>query len=74
MRKPTEANETMCRQIDMILSTVGKSHPQSLVYSLLVASQSTAMYRQEAAKAIMDRMREHSEKIVEQVRFSIFCS
>lgn len=55
------------RNIDMLLTEVGKHHPQALIYPLTVASQSSSMSRKNAAQAIMERMRDHSAKIVEQV-------
>lgn len=55
------------RNIDLILTDVGKHHPQALIYPLTVASQSSSLSRKNAALAIMDRMREHSTVIVEQV-------
>lgn len=43
-------------------------HPHALIYPLTVASKSTSAARQRAALAIMDRMKDHSATIVEQVR------
>ncbi|KAL5537169.1 TOR1 [Sanghuangporus sanghuang] len=54
------------RNIDMLLTDVGKHHPQALIYPLTVASQSSSISRKNAALAIMDRMRDHSATIVEQ--------
>ncbi|EJD07323.1 atypical/PIKK/FRAP protein kinase [Fomitiporia mediterranea MF3/22] len=54
------------RNIDMLLTEVGKHHPQALIYPLTVASQSSSLSRKNAALAIMDRMRDHSATIVEQ--------
>jgi FKBP12-rapamycin complex-associated protein len=55
------------RNINSLLTEVGKHHPQALIYPLTVASKSTSASRVSAAVAIMDRMREHSATIVEQV-------
>jgi len=55
------------RTINMLLTDVGKHHPQALIYPLTVASKSSSAARKNAALAIMDRMREHSATIVEQV-------
>lgn len=55
------------RNIDIILIEVGRHHPQALVYPLTVASKSSSIARKNAAKSILDRMREHSVIIVEQV-------
>ncbi|PCH36202.1 atypical/PIKK/FRAP protein kinase [Wolfiporia cocos MD-104 SS10] len=54
------------RNINNLLSDVGKHHPQALVYALTVASKSSSAARKNAALAIMDRMKEHSPAIVEQ--------
>ena len=54
------------RNIDMLLTDVGKHHPQALIYPLTVASQSSSISRKNAALSIMDRMRDHSATIVEQ--------
>ena len=59
------------RNIDMLLTDVGKHHPQALIYPLTVASQSSSISRKNAALAIMDRMRDHSATIVEQVRTGV---
>jgi FKBP12-rapamycin complex-associated protein len=54
------------RNINNLLTEVGKHHPQALIYPLTVASKSSSISRKNAALAIMDRMREHSPIIVEQ--------
>ncbi|KAI0832116.1 FAT-domain-containing protein [Trametes gibbosa] len=54
------------RNINNLLTEVGKHHPQALVYPLTVASKSSSAVRKKAALNIMDRMREHSPAIVEQ--------
>ncbi|KAJ7899711.1 phosphatidylinositol 3-kinase [Mycena leptocephala] len=54
------------RNLSNLLADVGKHHPQALIYPLTVASKSPSASRKEAAQKIMDRMREHSPKIVEQ--------
>lgn len=61
------------RNINHLLTDVGKHHPQALIYPLTVASKSSSVARQNAAIAIMERMREHSPTIVSQVySFCIF--
>lgn len=55
------------RNIDAILTDVGKHHPQALIYPLTVASKSSSISRRDAALSIMDRMRDHSATLVEQV-------
>ncbi|KAI6023936.1 hypothetical protein PISMIDRAFT_679672 [Pisolithus microcarpus 441] len=54
------------RNINNLLTEVGKHHPQALIYPLTVASKSSSATRQNAALLIMDRMKEHSPIIVEQ--------
>jgi serine/threonine-protein kinase mTOR len=56
------------RNIDQLLTVVGKHHPQALVYPLTVAAKSSSAVRRRAAQGIMDRIREHSPIIVDQVR------
>lgn len=52
--------------IHQLLISVGKEHPQALVYSLTVASKSQSLPRKAAATSIMDKMRSHSARLVEQ--------
>ena len=54
------------RTIDMLLINIGKTHPQALIYPLTVASKSPSASRKDAAIAILNRMKEHSAKLVEQ--------
>lgn len=54
------------RNINTLLTDVGKQHPQALIYPLTVASKSSSAVRKNAALGIMERMREHSPIIVEQ--------
>jgi phosphatidylinositol kinase/protein kinase (PI-3 family) len=49
-----------------LLASVGKEHPQALVYSLTVASKSQSASRLAAARSIMDKMRKHSATLVDQ--------
>jgi serine/threonine-protein kinase mTOR len=55
-------------QINVLLTQVGRVHPQALIYPLTVASKSNSQLRHMAAEEIMDRLREHSALLVEQVR------
>ena len=61
-------NPNIQRNITCLLTDVGKHHPQALIYPLTVASKSPSALRKDAALAIMDRMKQHSPAIVEQVR------
>lgn len=55
------------RNINRLLTEVGKHHPQAMVYSLTVASKSSSATRKNAAESIMNHMKDHSEEIVKQV-------
>ena len=52
--------------IHRLLGEVGKAHPQALVYPLTVTMKSNVERRSESAGQIMEKMREHSPKLVEQ--------
>ncbi|TDL23875.1 atypical/PIKK/FRAP protein kinase [Rickenella mellea] len=54
------------RNIDLLMTDVGRHHPQALIYPLTVASKSSSASRKNAALEIMDHMRAHSATIVEQ--------
>ena len=54
------------RLIHQLLMDVGKHHPQALIYPLTVASKSSAVARKNAANKILNKMKEHSESLVNQ--------
>eukprot|EP00026_Physarum_polycephalum_P000091 Phypoly_transcript_00091.p1 GENE.Phypoly_transcript_00091~~Phypoly_transcript_00091.p1 ORF type:complete len:2307 (+),score=451.47 Phypoly_transcript_00091:133-7053(+) len=54
------------RLIHELLTSIGKEHPQALVYPLTVASKSQNTTRLAAARSIMDKMRKHSANLVDQ--------
>ena len=54
------------RFIQQLLLDVGKEHPQALIYPLTVASKSQSVARRSSAQAILDKMRQHSNVLVEQ--------
>ncbi len=54
------------RLIKELLCSVGKAHPQALVYPLTVASKSSNPVRRQAANEIVDHMKQHSSLLVEQ--------
>lgn len=54
--------------IHNLLCEVGKAHPQALVYPLTVSIQSEAPRRSQSAFQIMEDVRTHSPKLVEQAR------
>jgi len=55
----------VAKLIHDLLTNLGKEHPQALVYPLSVASKSQSATRQAAANVILDKMRKHSESLVE---------
>jgi FKBP12-rapamycin complex-associated protein len=61
-------NSLVRNAIEQLLNGVGRAHPQALIYPLLVASKSPVQLRREVAHAIMNRMKDHSPELVEQVR------
>ncbi|KAL2872445.1 putative TOR pathway phosphatidylinositol 3-kinase TorA [Aspergillus lucknowensis] len=52
--------------VHRLLAEVGKAHPQALVYPLTVAMKSNVTRRSQSASNIMDSMRQHSAKLVDQ--------
>ncbi len=54
------------RRIHHLLTEIGKHHPQALIYPLTVASKSQSVARRTSALAILDKMRSHSARLVEQ--------
>lgn len=52
--------------IHNLLCEVGKAHPQALVYPLTVSIKSDAQRRSRSAVQIMENIRQHSPKLVEQ--------
>ncbi|EXJ58070.1 FKBP12-rapamycin complex-associated protein [Cladophialophora yegresii CBS 114405] len=52
--------------VHRLLSEVGKAHPQALVYPLTVAMKSSVARRANSATQIMETMKVHSPKLVEQ--------
>lgn len=54
------------RLIHHLLTDIGRQHPQALIYPLTVASKSQSVSRRTGALAILDKMRSHSARLVEQ--------
>ncbi|KAG8827189.1 phosphatidylinositol kinase- protein kinase tor1 [Serendipita sp. 401] len=52
--------------VNTLLTDVGRAHPQALIYPLTVASKSASHTRKAAATLVMDRLRDHSPRLVEQ--------
>lgn len=61
-----QPNQIVSRALIGLLSDLGKAHPQALVYPLAVAITSESVSRKKAAGSIIDKMRMHSPKLVEQ--------
>lgn len=56
------------RCIHNLLVEISKSHPQALVYPLMVASKSASNERKTAANKILASMSEHSATLVQQAK------
>jgi FKBP12-rapamycin complex-associated protein len=62
-----QPNQRVRQSIHNLLSDVGRAHPQALVYPLTVAMKSApGTRRSRSAMQIMDSMRQHSARLVEQ--------
>lgn len=62
-----QPNQRVRLSIHNLLADVGRAHPQALVYPLTVAMKSAPNTRRSrSAMQIMDSMRQHSAKLVEQ--------
>ncbi|KAK0707622.1 phosphatidylinositol 3-kinase-like protein [Lasiosphaeris hirsuta] len=62
-----QPNRRVQQSIHSLLSDVGRAHPQALVYPLTVAMKSRHNARRSrSATQIMDSMRQHSSRLVEQ--------
>ncbi|KAH8902209.1 phosphatidylinositol 3-kinase tor2 [Coniochaeta sp. PMI_546] len=63
----SQSNKRVQQSVHNLLADVGRAHPQALVYPLTVAMKSWPNSRRSrAASQIMDSMRQHSAKLVEQ--------
>ncbi|KAG9248794.1 armadillo-type protein [Calycina marina] len=62
-----QPNNRVRQTVHTLLSDVGRAHPQALVYPLTVAMKSApGTRRSKSALQIMDSMRQHSARLVEQ--------
>ncbi|KAG2704801.1 hypothetical protein I3760_05G022000 [Carya illinoinensis] len=52
--------------IQSLLVRIGQSHPQALMYPLLVACKSVSTLRKSAAQEVVDKVRQHSGVLVDQ--------
>ncbi|KAF2115999.1 armadillo-type protein [Lophiotrema nucula] len=61
-----QPNPTVRQSIHQLLTEVGKAHPQALVFPLTVSMKSDVSRRSRSARELMEAMREHSPRLVEQ--------
>jgi len=61
-----QPDPTVRRAIHQLLSEVGRAHPQALVYPLTVASKSSISRRQLSAAQLIETMKGHCAKLVDQ--------
>ncbi|KAK7512486.1 armadillo-type protein [Phyllosticta citriasiana] len=61
-----QPNVRVRQSIHNLLSEVGRAHPQALVFPLTVSMKSDVSRRSRSATALMDAMRQHSPKLVDQ--------
>lgn len=61
-----QPDEAVSRSLLSLLSDLGKAHPQVMVNPLIVAIKSESISRQKAAFSIIEKMKMHSTKLVEQ--------
>lgn len=54
------------RLVHHVLADIGRQHPQALLYPLTVASKAQSISRRTSALAILDKMKSHSARLVEQ--------
>ncbi|GMH23702.1 hypothetical protein Nepgr_025545 [Nepenthes gracilis] len=54
--------------IQSLLVRIGQSHPQALMYPLLVACKSISDLRKAAAQKVVDKVRQHSSILVDQAQ------
>lgn len=67
-----QPNIMVTRALDGLLTELGKKHPQALLYPLTVAIKSDSISRQKSASTILDKMRVHSSRLVEQAELVSF--
>lgn len=61
-------NHAVRELIQSLLVRIGQSHPQALMYPLLVACKSISNLRKAAAQEVVDRVRQHSGVLVDQAQ------
>lgn len=61
-------NQAVRELIQTLLVRIGQSHPQALMYPLLVACKSISDLRRAAAERVVDRVRQHSSALVDEAQ------
>ncbi|CAK9144986.1 unnamed protein product [Ilex paraguariensis] len=61
-------NQAVRELIQSLLVRIGQSHPQALMYPLLVACKSISNLRKAAAQEVVDKVRQHSGVLVDQAQ------
>ncbi|OMO63404.1 hypothetical protein COLO4_32473 [Corchorus olitorius] len=61
-------NHAVRELIQSLLVRIGQSHPQALMYPLLVACKSISNLRKAAAQEVVDKVRQHSGALVDQAQ------
>ncbi|CAH9071216.1 unnamed protein product [Cuscuta epithymum] len=61
-------NHAVRELIQSLLVRIGQSHPQALMYPLLVACKSISTLRRAAAQEVVDKVRQHSGILVDQAQ------
>ncbi|XP_028958004.2 serine/threonine-protein kinase TOR isoform X1 [Malus domestica] len=61
-------NNAVRELIHSLLVRIGQSHPQALMYPLLVACKSISNLRKAAAQEVVDKVRQHSGVLVDQAQ------
>lgn len=61
-------NQAVRELIQSLLVRIGQSHPQALMYPLLVACKSISDLRRAAAQRVVDRVRQHSSALVDEAQ------
>ncbi|KAH7836314.1 hypothetical protein Vadar_034584 [Vaccinium darrowii] len=61
-------NHAVRELIQSLLVRIGQSHPQALMYPLLVACKSISPLRRAAAQEVVDKVRQHSGVLVDQAQ------
>ncbi|RWR77912.1 serine/threonine-protein kinase TOR isoform X2 [Cinnamomum micranthum f. kanehirae] len=61
-------NHAVRELIQSLLVRIGRTHPQALMYPLLVACKSISPLRKAAAQEVVDKVRQHSGVLVDQAQ------